>query len=149
MLKPYRLKTKRRVARPEQAARVPTAAPVENLTGQVQGQKASRDEELFAQAFDYYKIGYDFQLSFVSGRNLPGEIRPDFIVYAGLPTPFYPDNQQWHGTAAQKANAAAKDAMLAAHLGEGYGYPVRIPTPANERELTLDWAKQKVKEHFA
>jgi hypothetical protein len=148
MLKPYRFKKPRPPARPEAGARVVAEVEQENLTGLVQGQPASRDEELFARAFDYYKIAYDFQQSFVSGRNLPGEIRPDFMVYAGRPTPFYPDNQQWHGTASQKEDAKQKDAMLAAHLGAGYNYPVRIPTPADERELTQAWVKQKVKEFF-
>lgn len=153
-LKPYRLKAPRKPTPPDRGPRAP-AGPDETivLSGQVNGKAASRDEELFAMALGRQGIGFDFNESYIAGRNLPGEVRPDFIVYAGAPQPVNIDNEQWHHTAAQKADAAAKDAMLAAHLGGGWAPPLRIPMPSEvvndkDNQRVLDWMRQQVRRYF-
>ena len=90
----------------------------EVLTQAVQGQPASDIEERFARAL--YKNerveDFEFQQSYFAGRNMPGEVRPDFIVYAGTVYPVQIDGEYAHKSAEQKATDRAKDAQLDGYL---------------------------------
>lgn len=102
----------------------------ELLTRVVQGQKASDLEERFARGLDRNPnvYGYEFQPSYVTGRNLPGELRPDFIVYEPIMQPVQIDGEFSHKTAEQHASDAVKDALLDEVLkGSGALPSVRIP----------------------
>jgi len=87
----------------------------EQLTGFVDGQKASDLEERFAYSLRKNRRveGFDFQPSFIAGRNMPGEIRLDFMVYSGMVQyPIQIDGEFAHKTATQKELDKQKDAIL-------------------------------------
>jgi len=113
----------------------------EILVGWVQGKRATDIEERFARALDKsLEIdSYEFQPSYVAGRNLPGEIRLDFMVYAGLSYPFQLDGTYAHKTAQQKYEDAIKDAILDSILTPRGVQPVkRIPGDELETQEEAD-----------
>lgn len=120
----------------------------EGLTGVVNGEAATDIEERFARALWKNKRveGFDFQNSYFAGRNMAGEVRPDFIVYAGTAFPVQVDGEFAHRTAEQKASDRAKDAML-----DGLLTPMgAAPTQRISGELlqTQDDADRLVEELF-
>lgn len=128
------------------------------LTQEVFGRPASKPEELYFLAADDEDeiIRIRFQVSFVAGRNVPGEIRLDFILYTGKA--FYPvfiDGLYWHRTA-QKRTEDIEDAARIDRILHGTGAkPVqRIPDSevedlesarvAVERTLALYYWTKKI-----
>jgi len=113
--------------------RLPPAAPDdEGLTGIVAGQKATDIEERLARALDKHPATerYDFQDSYRAPRNVPGELRPDFIVYlsGATPQPLQPDGEYAHRSAEQRESDRVKDALLDEILkGTGALPTIRIP----------------------
>ena len=130
--KPYKYKLPRMAGG---LSRAPLNRPkketqAEVLTQAVQGQSASDIEERFARAL--YKNerveGFEFQQSYFAGRNMPGEVRPDFIVYAGTVYPVQIDGEYAHKSAEQKATDKAKDEQLDGYLTPmGAAVTQRIP----------------------
>jgi len=99
----------------------------ENLTGFVDGQKASDIEERFARSLAKNRRvdSFVFQPSYIAGRNMPGEIRLDFMVYSGMVMfPIQVDGAFAHKTIAQKSEDANKDAILNDHLRGSGAMPV-------------------------
>jgi hypothetical protein len=84
-LKPYKFKTAQIDAPPS----LDTSPPPEVLTGYVNGKEASKLEERFAMALDFYDLRYIFQYEVASAYSIPGEGKLiDFIVYdGGVPMP--------------------------------------------------------------
>ena len=120
----------------------------EGLTGIVNGETATDIEERFARALwkNQRVESFDFQNSYFSGRNLPGEVRPDFIVYSGTSFPVQIDGAFAHRTAEQKASDRAKDAMLDGLLGPlGAAKTQRIE---GDKLETQDDADRLVQEMF-
>jgi hypothetical protein len=114
----------------------------------VQGQRASDIEERFARALesDRRVEGYIFQPSFIEGRNMPGEIRPDFLVYTMFRWPVQIDGDYFHKTAAQRAEDKEKDARLNEFL-RGSGYMPVERVPGSELQ-TMEQAKETVRRMF-
>jgi len=126
MQKPYKYKLPRK-----QAAwpvnRIEGFTDAEVLSGTVKGWPASDLEERFARGLD--KLGdviqgYAFRVPYIAGRNLPGEIEVDFLVYLPEPLPVMVDGQYSHRSAEQKTKDAENDAILNDHL-MGVALPVR------------------------
>ena len=91
----------------------------EILTKTVMGQRASDLEERFFRAASKNKSisSVDYQPSFIAGRNIPGEIRLDFMVHAyGLLWPIQIDGDFAHSSAQQKEEDKQKDIILNNHL---------------------------------
>lgn len=127
-MKPYKLKKIRKPVPDMRAVNRPVKeVEMENLTGFVRGKKASDIEERFGRALDKNPrvSNYLFQVSYIAGMNLPGEIRLDFLVFSGGTSwPIQIDGEFAHKTAAQKAEDAIKDAILDDHL-KGQAQPVQ------------------------
>jgi hypothetical protein len=91
----------------------------EVLTKTIMGQRASDLEERFFRAATKNKniSSVEYQPSFIAGRNVPGEIRLDFMVHAyGLMWPIQVDGEFAHGSAQQKEEDRQKDIILNNHL---------------------------------
>lgn len=122
----------------------------EALTGLVQGQAASDIEERLARALDKHGATerYDFQESYAAPRNIPGEIRPDFIVYLGGATaqPLQPDGEYAHKSAEQKEEDRVKDARLDEILrGTGALPTIRIAGTDLETQAEADaWVEENL-----
>ena len=104
----------------------------EQLTGLVQGQDASDIEERLARSLDKYPATreYEFQESYRAPRNVPGELRPDFVVFLSGATaqPLQPDGEYAHKTAEARQSDEEKDALLDEILrGTGALPTIRIP----------------------
>lgn len=113
----------------------------EILTHIVKGQHASDLEERFARGLDrnpnVYR--YEFQPSYVTGRNLPGELRPDFIIFEPVMQPVQIDGEFAHKTAEQHTTDAIKDALLDEVLkGSGALPSVRIPGSKLQTDSAVD-----------
>lgn len=89
-----------------QTGRVQRPKEDEGLTGYVQGFKASDIEERFARALSKNKRvdSYEFQLQYYAGKNIPGEIRLDFMVHSGFDYPVMIDGEYAHKSADAKAH---------------------------------------------
>lgn len=100
----------------------------EILTGQVHGIKASDIEERFARSLYKKKLKFNFQVSFFAGKNMPGEVRLDFMIDDTFIQPVQIDGEFAHKTAAQISKDRLNDARLDDHLrGTGALPTVRIP----------------------
>jgi len=102
----------------------------EGLTGFVQGYPASDIEERMYVAFLHNGIPDDdieHQPSYVMGKNLPGEIRPDYAVFLGLVQLWFADGDYWHKTAEAKQKDKWNDSILFQRLEGRAEYPIRIP----------------------
>ena len=102
-LKPVKAQTQERL---RQTGRVQRQKEDEGLTGFVQGWPASDIEERFARALNKNKRvdSYQFQVQYYAGKNLPGEIRLDFMVKAGFDYPIMIDGEYAHKSAEAKAH---------------------------------------------
>lgn len=122
----------------------------EGLTGLVQGQAASDIEERLARALKKQAATerFEFQESFAAPRNIPGELRPDFLVYLGgaVIQPLQPDGEFAHKSAAQKESDRVKDALLDELLrGRGALPTVRIPGYELETQADADaWVRENL-----
>lgn len=137
---------------PQYTAKPPRSAPMregEVLSGVIDGEPASDLEERFYIALisNPRVETVKYQPSFLAHRNMPGEIRPDFIVYSGgMLYPIQIDGAFTHHTAEQKAEDVSKDGMLDELLRGSGAYPTqRI---SGEYLQTLKDADDKVKELF-
>lgn len=79
-LKRVEYKVRRAPRMPKDLRRIRTATGTDFLTGEVQGQSASDLEERWAKSAYRFKVPFSFQPSFIAGRNVPGEIRLDFMM---------------------------------------------------------------------
>jgi hypothetical protein len=102
----------------------------EELTGFVQGETASDIEERMFRAFLYNGVDYSdivYQPSYIAGKNLPGEIRPDFALFLGLIQLWFADGDYWHKSAQDKQKDELNDSILFQRLEGRAEYPIRIP----------------------
>jgi hypothetical protein len=102
----------------------------EELSGFVHGETASDIEERMYKAFLHNGVvdeDIDYQPSYVMGKNLPGEIRPDFALYRGLVQLWFADGEYWHKTQTEKDKDEWNDAILFRKLEGRAEYPIRIP----------------------
>lgn len=92
----------------------------EELSGHILGQRASDLEERVYKALlnnGLRNEDIDFQPSYIAGRNLPGEIRPDFVLYnQGIPIIIFVDEEYFHEQPAQQARDKFNDAVLLERL---------------------------------
>jgi hypothetical protein len=109
-----------RAPREETLNRINIPREAEGLTGIVQGERASAEEERLYQGFINAKIEPEdivFQPTFITGvRNLPGEIRPDFLLYLGIMLIVYVDGGYWHDSKEQQNKDTIQAAILQAEL---------------------------------
>jgi hypothetical protein len=129
-LKPYKYKKMPGQFERRQVNRAEAELELEQLTGQVNGQRASDLEERFARALEKIKgiRRYDFQPSMIVDRNLPGEVRPDFIIYSDTPMAVMIDGEFVHKSAEARARDQFNDAILYEHLRDfGFLPPIRVP----------------------
>jgi hypothetical protein len=105
--------------------------PAEELAGVVQGQKATDIEERMYIALLHNGIAnedIEFQPSYLAGRNMPGEIRPDFATYQSVKIMvWFADEDFFHRSAEQKNKDEQKDAELFQRMNGSIEYPIRIP----------------------
>ena len=113
-----------RTPREDTVNRLQVQREEEGLTGIVQGDRASAEEERLYQGFlnaDVDPEDIVFQPSYITGvRNLPGEIRPDFLLYLGIQLIVFVDGGFWHDTQEQKNKDDMQAAILMAELNK-YG----------------------------
>ena len=117
-MKPF-IWPKPRTTREETLNRIQVTREEEGLTGIVQGEKASAEEERLYEGFLTAGIEPEdivFQPSYIAGRNLPGEIRPDFLLYLGILLIVYVDGGFWHDTQEQKNRDSVQAAILQQRL---------------------------------
>lgn len=87
--------------------------PEEQLTGLVQGMKASDIEERFAISLNKFEIPFEFQVSYLAPRNMTGEYRLDFMVYfQNEAWPFAIDGEFAHKTESQRRKDIWKDTIF-------------------------------------
>jgi len=104
------------------SGRIAPRAEQEQLSGMVQGKKASDIEERFARALEGNKRieGYSFlQHYFGPTRTTPGAVEVDFMVQAG--GEWYPvqiDGEYAHKTQQQRDKDAQKDQILNKYFGK-------------------------------
>ena len=112
MRKPYKYKLPPKLKADRRVRRVVSVSDEENLTGYVQNQEASDIEERFARALRKKEIRFTFQPSYFQNRNVPGEIRLDYMVDAGYLQPCQIDGSYAHKSAEARAEDQIKDALL-------------------------------------
>ena len=120
----------------------------EALSGFVQGETASDIEERMFRAFLYNGINYgdiEYQPSYVAGKNLPGEIRPDFALFLGMIQLWFADGDYWHKSQHDKDKDDWNDSILFQRLEGRAEYPIRIP---GEELQTQEAANRAVGEHL-
>lgn len=120
----------------------------EELSGIVQGGAASDIEERTYIAFLHNNIkdsDIEFQPSYIAGKNLPGEIRPDFALFLGMIQLWFADGDYWHKTQEQKNKDEMNDQILFQKLEGRAEYPIRIP---GEDLQTQDDADRTVGEYL-
>jgi hypothetical protein len=121
----------------------------EVLTKQIDGAPASDLEERFHNALvrNPNVQGYEFQPSFISGRNMPGEIRLDFLVWTGgMLQPVQIDGEFVHKTAEAKQDDISKDGILDDFLNGQGAFPVK--RISGEFLQTQEEANAEVKDLF-
>ncbi|KKK74805.1 hypothetical protein LCGC14_2880090, partial [marine sediment metagenome] len=75
---------KRERVEPQPVLDIPLAK--EELTGQIRGYEAPDNEERMYIAFLHNGVAdedIEHQPSYIAGKNMTGEIRPDFAIYSG------------------------------------------------------------------
>jgi hypothetical protein len=100
----------------------------EVLTGKINDRDASDLEERFANALnDNPNVDtFEYQPSYIAYRDMPGEIRPDFVVYSsGMLHPIFVDGAFVHMSAEQKGKDAENDIILNERLSGSGAFPVR------------------------
>ena len=96
----------------------PMGTPEELLSGYVHGEKASKLEERFAIALDFFGLTYQFQYEVPSIYSLPGEEKNiDFLVYdGGIAWPIEVGASFVHDTTSEKDAELARTALINAIL---------------------------------
>jgi len=108
----YKYKLPKKPAEPRALNRLSEDSAQEILTGLVQGKTASDIEERFAKSLYRRNIRFEFQVSFIAGMNMPGEIRLDFLIIDNFVQPVQIDGEFAHKTSEQKARDNWNDAIL-------------------------------------
>ena len=114
--------------------RTQVAQEAQKVQRYVQGERASEEEYWFAWALDRFMeqgliVGWDFQPSYFQRRNVPGEIRLDFMINGPPDIPVQIDGSWIHKSAGQKAKDRHNDARLNDRLVDEGAMPVvRVPT---------------------
>jgi len=118
-MKPFRW-PKIRTPKEDTVNRIDVQREEEGLTGIVQGDAASAEEERLYLGFLNAGVEDDdivFQPSFITGaRNVPGEVRPDFLLYLGIMLIVFVDGGFWHDTQEQKNKDDLQAAILMQEL---------------------------------
>jgi hypothetical protein len=135
MTQPFQYDLPKSGARIDRVDRLETPAADEFFTGQVKGLPASDIEERSANYLDRRGVDYEFRPVYVAGRNLPGSVELDFLVYIGdVMQPVQIDGEFAHFTANQRAEDRTKDAYLNDQLRGSGAFPViRIPQKRGEK----------------
>ena len=114
----------------------------ENLTGQIRGYDAPDTEERMYIAFLHNGIADEdivHQPSYIAGRNMSGEIRPDFATYGeGMIRIWYADEEYFHKTAEQEQKDAFNDEKLFNEMDGQIEWPIRIPGDDLETQERAD-----------
>ena len=112
--------------------------PTEELSEMVQGYPATDIEERLYIALLYNGVkdeDIEFQPSYIAGRNMSGEIRPDFATYdSTLIRIWYADADYWHRNATQRAKDRFNDAKLMQQMQGKIEFPYRVPGSALETQ---------------
>lgn len=109
------------------------AQETQTLQRYVRGERASEEEYWFAWALDELTedgtiLGYQFQPSYFQRRNVPGEVRLDFLIDIPPELPVQIDGSWIHKSAGQQAKDRFNDSRINDRLS-GTALPVvRIPT---------------------
>ncbi len=131
-------KFKKPTKRDIQAPTININKPTEILSGIVQGYPATDIEErhYIALLFDGVRDeDIEYQPSYVAGRNMSGEIRPDFADYSGiLIRIWYADAEYWHRSASQRQKDRFNDARLMEEMDGKIEFPYRVPGSALETQ---------------
>ncbi len=117
--------------------------PLEGLTGIVQGFPATDIEERMWIAFLHNGVNpndIEFQPSYLAGRNMSGEVRPDFAIHIGLIQVWYADEDFFHRTAEQKNKDAFNDDRLFNEMQGKIEFPIRISGDDLETQEKADAA---------
>ncbi len=117
-----------RISREDTLNRLNIPREEEGLTGIVQGERASAEEERLYEGFINADVDSEdivFQPSYITDRNLPGEIRPDFLLYLGILLIVYVDGGFWHDTQEQQNKDSVQAAILMQELN-GRGLVERV-----------------------
>src|SRR3990172_12636154 len=139
-MKPYKYRNIQ-IARPEfNIHGVSRVGVKEQLTGQIQGQKASDLEERQANSYDALKVGYTFRAritSMISGSrrltktfaNLPGEVEIDLLLDYSPVIPVFIDGQISHFQTYWQREEDAEKTRVVNEFGSGMGWreAVRVP----------------------
>jgi len=136
----YKWKKPRPLRKPKHVA-LKGIAPDEGLTGFVHGQPATDIEERMYIGFlhnDVDDSDIEYQPSYIAGRNLPGEIRPDFAVRIGLTQLYFADGEYWHKSAEAQERDRANDAILFRKLQGSVEFPIRVPGEDLETQEEAD-----------
>lgn len=126
----YQIPKPRQYIRPERDFQRREAGA--ELTGYVDGQRASDIEEIWYEAtILLVRQGriqsYRFQPSYLAGQNMPGEVRVDFVWDIPPPQPIFLDGEFAHKSAEQRQRDRDQMDRLNEAL-RGYALPaVRIP----------------------
>ena len=116
----------------------------ENLTGQIRGYDAPDTEERMYIAFLHNGIAdedIEHQPSYIAGRNMSGEIRPDFATYGeGMIRIWYADEEYFHKTAEQQNKDETNDAILFQRMQGQIEWPIRIQGDDLETQERADEA---------
>lgn len=117
----------------------------EELPGLIAGHKVSDIEARFylAAANHADVDSISMQVSLVAGRNLPGEIRLDFLLHSnGIRFPVFTDGEYWHRTAEAKAKDDYQEDLVNQILAGTYSMRVQR-VPGTDLE-TLEEARRAV-----
>lgn len=118
----------------------------EGLTGIVHGFSATDIEERMYRGLLANDVGdedIEFQPSYIAGRNMPGEIRPDFAVSNGLIVILFADGERFHKTAEQRNRDKMNDSILFKRLEGRALFPIRV---AGEDLETQEIANRSIEE---
>lgn len=124
----FRYSVRNKPRKPEPFGQITRDIPGENLSGYINGDKASDIEERFYRALskDDRVQSVEFRMPVISARNLPGQLEIDFVVTVG-PTiiPIQIDGEYAHKGESKKADDARKDALVNEFLRPYGAWPVK------------------------
>jgi hypothetical protein len=127
-IRPYRYSKFRMPRYTGKAPKSNELKETEVLTGRIGDQDASDLEERFAIAMNANPNidTFEYQPSYIAFKNMPGEIRPDFVVESGgMLHPIFIDGEFVHQSAEQKGQDKLNDAILDERLSGSGAWPSR------------------------
>ena len=119
----------------------------EGLTGVVHGDPATDIEERMYRGLrnnDVDDGDIEFQPSYIAGRNMPGEIRPDYAVSNGLIIVLFADGEFFHKTAEQRNRDRMNDSILFQRLEGRALFPIRVAGEDLETQEIADRSMEEV-----